>query len=72
MLSMEGSPSQMGHDLLDIPEKKKKSGQISHSERLVIIMYCNGKPVPDPDLRIDGGGGEAGLSPGSATENHCE
>ena len=75
MLSMEGSPSQMGHDLLDIPEKKKKtkqkSGQISHSERLVIIMYCNGKPVPDPDLEIDGGGG-AGLSPGSASENHYE
>ena len=60
MLSMEGSPSQMGHDLLDIPEKKKKSGQISHSERLVIIMYCNGKPVPDPDLGIDGGGGGGG------------
>ena len=62
MLSMEGSPSQMGHDLLDIPEtktKKQKSGQISHSERLVIIMYCNGKPVPDPDLGIDGGGGQA-------------
>ena len=75
MLSMEGSPSQMGHDLLDIPEKKnkktkkQKSGQISHSERLVIIMYCNGKPVPDPDLGIDGG---AGLSPGSACENHYE
>ena len=66
MLSMEGSPSQMGHDLLDIPEKKnkktkkQKSGQISHSERLVIIMYCNGKPVPDPDLGIDGGGGGGG------------
>ena len=65
MLSMEGSPSQMGHDLLDIPEKKnkktkkQKSGQISHSERLVIIMYCNGKPVPDPDLGIDGGGRQA-------------
>ena len=59
MLSMEGSPSQMGHDLLDIPEKKnkQKSGQISHSERLVIIMYCNGKPLPDPDLEIEGGGG---------------
>lgn len=77
MLSMEGSPSQMGHDLLDIPEKKtkkQKSGQISHSERLVIIMYCNGKPVPDPDLGIDGGweGGGVGLSPGFACENHYE
>ena len=61
MLSMEGSPSQMDHDLLDIPEKKKKtkqkSGQISHSERVVIIMYCNGKPVPDRDLEMGGGGG---------------
>ena len=63
MLSTEGSPSQMHHDLLDIPEKKnkktkkQKSGQISHSERLVIIMYCNGKPVPDPDLGIDEWGG---------------
>ena len=69
MLSMEGSPSQMGHDLLDIPEKKnkktkkQKSGQISHSERLVIIMYCNGKPVPDPDLGIDGGGQASPLDP---------
>ena len=77
MLSMEGSPSQMGHDLLDIPEKKtkkQKSGQISHSERLVIIMYCNGKPVPDPDLGIDGGGegGGVGLSPGFTCENHYE
>ena len=64
MLSMEGSPSQMDHDLLDIPEKKnkQKSGQISHSERLVMmIMYCNGKSVPDPDP-----------SPGSAAESHCE
>lgn len=59
MLSMEGSPSQMDHDLLDIPEKKK-SGQISHNERLVIVMYCNGKPVPEPDLEIrEGGRGQA-------------
>ena len=65
MLSMEGSPSQMRHDLLDIPEKKnkQKSGQISHSERLVIIMYCNGKPVPDQDLEIDGGGQASPLDP---------
>ena len=58
MLSMEGSPSQMDHDLLDIPEKKKKkkkSGQISHSERVVIVMYCNGKSVPDRDLEMGGG-----------------
>ena len=75
MLSMEGSPSQMDHDLLDIPEKnktKQKSGQISHSERVVIIMYCNGKPVPDRDLEMGRGGGGAGPSPGSASENHCE
>ena len=69
MLSMEGSPSQMGHDLLDIPEKKKKNtGQISHSERLVIIMYCNGKPVPDPDLGIDGGGGGGGRQQASSLD----
>ena len=48
---------------LEKKKTKQKSGQISHSERLVIIMYCNGKPVPDPDLEIDGGGGGGQASP---------
>ena len=37
MLSMEGSPSQMDHDLLDIPEKNNRVRLVR--VRLVIITF---------------------------------